>query len=346
MTTQNVPATKEVTTPAGATPRSPKELVSNSAFAMEVARALPSHFNRERFMRVALTTINNTPKLAQCTVTSIAQCLLDCAQLGLEPGGPLGRAYLIPFEKRRDNIVVCTLIIGYKGLVDLAYRSGRVLSLQAGVVHKKDVFEYARGLQEKLHHVPSEDEDPGPWTHVYSIARMEGGAVSWDVMTRREVDAIKKRSKGAYDFNGNAKKDHPWHTDEPEMAKKTMLRRHSKVLPLSAEFHEAIDREDKRAADAGMFTRIQALGALPEETSPEGDGPEVIEAPATATEERLAQLADLLDSKDKKGAARIAYLVGLAKKRGIAIQAADGKTPEMAEMPAALVDAAIEELGR
>lgn len=67
----------------------------------------------ERFMRMALSAINNTPKLAECTQISFLAALMNAAQLGLEPNTPLGQAYLIPYNNK--GTMECQFQIGYKG---------------------------------------------------------------------------------------------------------------------------------------------------------------------------------------------------------------------------------------
>jgi recombination protein RecT len=187
----------------------------------QIAMALPKHIDINRMIRICLTTIQRTPKLLECTQESLLGCLFQCVQLGLEPDGLLGHAYLVPYGK------ACTLIVGYKGLLKLARQSDEVESISARVVCEKDVFEYEFGLDEKLIHKPSHEEDPGPITFVYAIFRLKGGGHHMDVMSVGEVERIRERSK--------AGKDGPWVTDWAEMAKKTVLRRASKMAPASIE---------------------------------------------------------------------------------------------------------------
>lgn len=106
----------------------------------EIKKALPSVMTPERFTRIALSALNNTPALQQCTPMSFIAALLNAAQLGLEPNTPLGHAYLIPYKNK--GVLECQFQIGYKGLIDLSYRSGQVKSIQAQAVYQNDDFEY------------------------------------------------------------------------------------------------------------------------------------------------------------------------------------------------------------
>lgn len=216
-----------------------RQQLESPAFSDAVRKALPRHLTPDRFIRVAVTAITRTPKLAQCDQASFFGALLTLSQFGLEPDGR--RAHLIPFENRRRNVTECQLIIDWKGLAELAMRSGLVSNLHADVVRAGDVFEYSAGKLAK--HIPhflrrdeSKPEKAGDIVAVYAVAEFRDGTSKADVMSLDEVDAIRARSRSGQ--NG------PWVTDYNEMAKKTVFRRLSKWLPLSPEFRDALDADD------------------------------------------------------------------------------------------------------
>ncbi len=243
----------------------------------QIAKALPKFLTPDRFIRVALTTINKNPKLLECTQESLMACLMDCAQLGLEPDNVLGRAYLIPFNDRKNNRIICTLIIGYKGLCDLAYRSGKVKSLMAQIVCEKDKFDFQFGLAHKLDHVPYfGEEDRGKVIAVYAYAIMENGVTAFDVMGIDDVERIKKRSKSP--DNG------PWQTDWDEMARKTVLKRLSKYLPLSVEFMDAVAR-DNESEEEEKLKAAKIVLPVAQEVSALADKEEVIPMPTKTRQE-------------------------------------------------------------
>ena len=250
--TTAVPATKP-----GPSIKTVKDLLTTDLFKRQIALALPKTFSSDRFMRVALTLYNRVPGLAECTVQSVAQCLLDCAQLGLEPG-LLGRAWLVPF--RDHGVPKATLIIGYQGLAELAFRSGRVKALRAEAVYEQDDFECALGSDPKLVHKPYLGaEDPGRLLYAYAVATLEGGATQWVVLTRRQLDAIRASSK-----SGKGGKPGPWDTHFPEMCTKSAVRKLSKLLPLSPEISDAFEAEDRSHRDAGAFVEAN-FELLPQE---------------------------------------------------------------------------------
>jgi recombination protein RecT len=179
------------------------------------------HLPADRLVRLAVAAVSRTPNLQRCRPETLLSAIFIAGRLGLEPDGVLGSAYLVPFGDE------CQLIVGYRGLIDLATRSGKVVSIVSRVVHAKDRFTVKLGTDDSIVHRPTEDEDPGPMTHVYAFAKLADGSRQFEVMSRRQVDGIKARSRS---------KGGPWTTDYEEMARKTVIRRLSKSLPMSTEF--------------------------------------------------------------------------------------------------------------
>lgn len=188
----------------------------------QFAKALPKVMTPERFTRIALSALSNTPKLMECDRNSFLGALMNAAQLGLEPNTPLGQAYLIPYGKQ------CQFQIGYKGLLDLCYRSGDVASVQAQVVYENDKFEYALGLEPKLVHVPA-IENRGKSKFVYAVLKLKNGGYVFEVMSMDDVKTHAEKYSKAFN-NG------PWKTNFDEMAKKTVLKRVLKYAPIRSDF--------------------------------------------------------------------------------------------------------------
>jgi len=223
-----------------------RELLERMKPQLELA--LPRHMTADRMVRIALTSLQRTPQLLDCDKPSLAGAILQSAQLGLEPDGVLGHAYLVPFKGK------VVFIPGYKGLIQLARRSGEVSTVEAVVVNAGDVFEYERGLVPILRHKPAEG-DAGKVTHVYAIIRLRDGGVQWDVMTFDQIEAVRRRSPAG---NGG-----PWVTDWPEMAKKTVLKRVLKLAPCSVEAQRAIALDER--AEAGIDQNLELIDLPPTE---------------------------------------------------------------------------------
>lgn len=215
----------------------------------QMAMALPKHLTPDRLLRVTMTAVQNTPKLLDCDRTSLFAAVLTCAQLGLEPDGVLGQAYLVPFRGRVQ------FIPGYKGYLTLARNSGEISSIQAHEVCANDEFDYAYGLEERLQHRPAEG-DRGEITHVYAYAKYKDGGHIFEVMTRTQIDAVRDNSEGYKAFKSGVIKSNPWDSHYPQMARKTAIRRLANYLPMSVQRAAAIDA----AYDDGKHGRTDEYG--------------------------------------------------------------------------------------
>lgn len=226
--------------PAKLSDMKPKEQIAYllKSKQSEIAKMLPKHLNAERLMKVAQIAATTTPALAKCDVASLVGAIGQCAQMGLEPNTVLGHAYLVPFNtKRKDGngnerwVNSVQVIIGYKGLIDLARRSGQIVSIAAHEVCTNDKFELVYGLDEKLIHTPSLGER-GDIIGFYSVAKLKDGGHCFEFMSMHQVQEIMKatQSKGKYG---------PWQDHFTEMGRKTVIRRLAKYLPLSIEFQTA-----------------------------------------------------------------------------------------------------------
>lgn len=220
-----------------------KELISGDKFKEQVALALPKHMTPERFTRIALTAITRTPKLQDCSQASLFKCLLDLSAAGLEPDGR--RAYLIPYGNE------CTLILSYMGMIELVRRSGDVVSIRSELVCENDEFTWENG---KIVHKVEWRKPRGEIQAVYAEAVLRSGETQTATMTKDEVDAIRKRSRSG--------SSGPWVTDYGEMAKKTSLRRLCKLLPLSPEVAEHIER-DQDVREIEVIPQVKATLNLP-----------------------------------------------------------------------------------
>lgn len=217
----------------------------------EIAKMLPKHLNAERLLKVATIAATTTPALAKCDVPSLVSAIGQCAQMGLEPNTILGHCYLVPFNvKRKVNgvdtwVMSVQVIIGYRGLIELARRSGQIISIAAHEVCEKDDFVYEYGLHEKLKHVPARGARGEPISF-YAVARLKDGGHCFEVMSREQVEEIREGSQGyqqAVKFKKEA--SHPWKKHFTEMGRKTAIRRLAKYLPMSIEFAHALDIDGK-----------------------------------------------------------------------------------------------------
>lgn len=229
---------------SGKTAAAPSKIKTIEEYMKQMApamkEALPRHMDVDRLMRLAMTTIRTTPQLREAEVSSLLGAVMQAAQLGLEPG-LLGQCYLLPFKNNKKGITEVQFIIGYKGMIDLARRSGHIESIYAHAVYEKDEFEYELGLEPKLKHKPSMEADRGEFIGAYAVAHFKDGGYQFEFMPKSEIEKRKARSKSANSSYS------PWKTDYEEMAKKTVIRHMWKYLPISVEIQEAVSYDEGTA---------------------------------------------------------------------------------------------------
>lgn len=202
------------------------------AMEPEIKRALPEVITPERFTRMALSALNTTPKLKECTPISFLTALMNAAQLGLEPNTPLGQAYLIPYKNK--GILECQFQIGYKGLIDLSYRNPQMQIVSAQAVYENDVFEYELGLTPKLIHRPAL-RDRGEVKLFYGLFKLTNGGFGFEVMSKADMDAYAKEYSKAFDSTFS-----PWKSNYVGMAKKTVIKQALKYAPLKTDFRKVL----------------------------------------------------------------------------------------------------------
>jgi len=235
----------------------------------DIAQAAARHVSADRLARVVLNCVARTPALRNCTMLSIYRAAMMAAELGLDPGSALGECYLMPYKDQ------CQLLVGFRGLITLARRSGEVETVQAWAVYEDDEFHVHLGTRPEIVHNPrfDGDRDPSRITHVYAVAKLRNTETPmFDVMTRAEVELVRKRSR--------AGASGPWETDWAEMARKTVVRRLAKYLPMSVEMAKAVALE---SADGEAYTPSMTDVEVDPETG------EVIEAEPEANGKEAAR---------------------------------------------------------
>lgn len=231
------------------------------ALEPEIRRALPAVLTPERFTRMALSSINNTPELANCTPMSFIAALLNAAQLGLEPNTPLGQAYLIPYKNKGK--LECQFQLGYKGLIDLAYRTGQIQIIQAQAVREFDYFEYQYGLDSRLIHKPG-DGERGEITYIYGLFKLTNGGYGFEVSNKGEMDAFAARYSKSF-----GSKYSPWTEDYDSMAKKTVIKRALKYAPISSDFQRALSLDETVKTEISVDMSEIRNECLPVSADPE-----------------------------------------------------------------------------
>lgn len=275
--------------------------------------ALPAHIPVERFKRVLLTAIQQNPKLATADRPTLFTSAMKAAHDGLLPDGREGALVIYNTkmkvngaDKWVDAVQWMPMIAGIRKKVR---NSKEIATWDAKVVFEKDEFLYEDGLDLILKHKPYLDGDPGQVRAAYSVAKLKTGEVSVEVMTKFQIDRIRAMSR--------AKDNGPWKDHYSEMAKKTVARRHSKVLPMSTDLDDLIRRDDdlydmEGASDKATPIRRPQLSdfsevetSMPTDTKP-GAEPAQAEAPA-----HDAETGEVVEQQAKPSPAD-AYQLGFA----------------------------------
>lgn len=202
-------------------------LLNNRTDAL--SQLLPRGVSADRLKRTAISCVAENPKLAECTAASFVGACLKAAQCGVELGGAIGEAYLVPYGNK------ATFMLGYKGLIKMAANGGEIRKISAFEVMEGDHFAYELGLNERLEHRPCCDR--GEILYFYAIATFKDGSKQFEVMSKSQVDEIRARSRSS--------SSGPWKTDYVMMGRKTVIRRLCKYLPLATEVLDHILREEQ-----------------------------------------------------------------------------------------------------
>lgn len=213
--------------------------------------ALPAHIPVARFERVVLTAIQNNPQLLDAPKRELFNACIKAAQDGLLPDGREGALVCRP---GRNGVTVSWQPM-IQGIRKKVRNSGEIATWDVQAVYENDDFEFELGDNPFIRHRPKLGSERGNLIAVYSVATLKSGEKSRDVMSVDEVNAIRDRSDAWRAYKAGRIKQTPWATDYAEMAKKTVARRHAKVLPMSTDLDDLLRRDDelydfKGASDA------------------------------------------------------------------------------------------------
>jgi len=247
--------------------RSPAETFRDqwSKQEREVAVALPPHIPVERFMRVVMTAVSGNPDLMNADRRSLFESAMKAAQDGLLPDGRDGALVIFNAKVKEDGRDVYIKKVQWMpmvgGILKKIRNSGELLSLSAYVVYENDEFQYTLGDEETIVHRPCLDSNRGDAKLVYAIAKTKDGGIYREIMTLKDVEKVRAVSKTG--------KFGPWADWWDEMAKKTVIRRLAKRLPMSSDLDDLIRRDDElydfsgRRSDVdAQQNRLQARGSL------------------------------------------------------------------------------------
>ncbi len=227
-----------------------------SAIAMVVSGNTPNERRKraEKFARICLTAVRNTPHLAECSMPSLAAAMMTSAKLDIEPNTPQGLAYLIPYKGK--NGYEAQFQVGYKGLLQLAYRSGMVQSINADVVYRAEIeaglFSYTKGACPNIVHETDllGDYRKGEIVAAYAACTLKGGQTIMRVIDRQDVERAQKTSASFQAANRFGKPGmSPWNTSPDAMWMKTAIKRLAAWMPQVEILSMALEEDSKADRD-------------------------------------------------------------------------------------------------
>jgi recombination protein RecT len=218
-----------------------RNFLGSEAAKRRIVAALPKHMDPDRMLRVSLTAITRVPRLLECHPHTLLRALVDCSEMGLEPGGVHGHVYLVPFKGSVE------VQIGYKGYLELARRSSTIKRINAGVVYADEIergsFTATHEPPALLHRFDSEvDDDPRQLRFAYCVVETVDGGRYQTVIGHRRIARARNASQSARSSHS------PWSTDEAAMWRKTAIRAllAGGLVQLSPELADALARPTER----------------------------------------------------------------------------------------------------
>jgi len=206
-----------------------------SAYRLQIAQALPKHLTPDRVIQMATTLMAKNEELKKCSPESLIGAVLQASILGFKPVEALGHCYFVPYKNRIQ------FQIGYKGYIELARRSGQILSIHAFCVFQGDDFSYELGLNPTVHHIPGSNDDMD-WkkiTHVYAVAHYKDGGYNFVVLNKNQIERLRKASPMQ-----NAVPTGAWANWYDKMAMAKAIKQLAPYMPLSDEIQNAVSTDE------------------------------------------------------------------------------------------------------
>ncbi len=257
----------------------------------QIMKALPKSVDGNRMFRAYMTAIQLTPRLLECEPMSLISGVIQAAQFGLSLDPVLGEAYLVPRWNKNTRSNFATFQLGYKGLRKLALQGDSELQdIYAHWVYQNDVFEFTLGDEPRIdRHVPSEEDDPGPLRLAYAVAVWKDGYKRRHIMLGRDIRKIRDNADGYAKAERDRTYDSPWHENEQEMWRKTVLRALCNQMQLASDnpLGQALQADSIEGQDILPTANITPLASVSvvSEATKEPARRNALDAAADAAEE-------------------------------------------------------------
>ncbi len=266
----------------------------------QLKSVLPSHIDPAKFQRVAMTAIQQDPALLDADRASLFTALTKAATDGLLPDKREGALTVANTKVKRDGRDVYIPMVVWMpmvaGIVKKVRQSGEVSKMIAKAVYEKDTFDVLFGDDDRIFHKPFMDGHPGKMVGAYSIVHLKDGSITRDFMPMWRIEKAKAAAKIKY----------VWDAWPDEMAIKTVIRHHAKLLPQSTDIEAAFERDETQQFDiaatmlAGPQSAPQPLSGamLLEQASEDTPAASLPDAAADARQPDAAQSTGVLSNED------------------------------------------------
>jgi len=249
-------------------PQSVQRLLELARYKILDALPLQNEVARRRFLQIAFG-VTKSKGIADCDPESVLTAIYGCARLGLIPDPLTGQVWILPYKQRGAKQPVATLVIGYKGYVELARRTGQIVDVRAGVLYENDDYEYEDGLVQKFSLRPwflTGRDEPGRRLAAWCVWTYTDGHSQVALIGAREVERARSSSPAARNKSG------PWVTHPDEMWAKTAVRRAARLWPITPELALALRFEDEEeAGETAVYDELRAEVLPPPETTPRAE---------------------------------------------------------------------------
>ena len=222
----------------------------------KMAEVVPKGVSAERIAKMVNIHMQSNPKLLDCSMGSVATVLMECARLGMGPDRTTGLVYLIP---RSGQL---TVQVGYKGLMKMAMRDGKVRSIDGNVFYRSEIESgkfKAHLCPARIDHEWSIDVDKSELVGAYARAVLNSGESIQVILDKADLEARKKKSVGGG-------KSGPWKDDFKAMARKSAIKAllTSGMVPLSTDDVIALDESDEIRPEPAVENPLVLEPAAPE----------------------------------------------------------------------------------
>ena len=257
-------------------------MINSAGYKKLINSTLGDPKKATRFVTAISSAVATNPALQNCDAATIVSAGLLGETLNLSPSPQLGQYYLVPFNDRKNNRTTAQFQLGYRGMLQLAQRSGEYKRINAMAVKEGELLHYDPFNDEiELSYIEDEEQREAlPTIGYFAMFEYHNGFRKVLYWSRAKMEAHAEkysqgyRSKKGYTF---------WEKDFDAMGVKTMLRQLiSKWGVMSLEMQKAYEADGGVVNQDGSIDYVDNVDAAPQ--------PEPVPVTAEVVQEAPQQL--------------------------------------------------------